>query len=113
MTTSRRSSAVSRPPPTITRAPRISPRRCSTIPPPAGARTIATAPMISAMNRNARSGRRIVTLHLDLDDLADPEEADRLQHHGADDHHLSQAFVEQELHLVGRDERQRHRQKRR
>ena len=69
------------------------------------------AAISSETNRNPSSGRSTVTLYLDLDDLADPDEADGLHHDGADDHHLAHLFLEQQLHVLGVDERQRHRQR--
>src|SRR6185369_3305579 len=52
-------------------------------------------------------------LHLDLDDLADPEETGGLHDDGASDHHFSQRLGEQQLHLRRRDEGEREGESRR
>src|SRR3954471_777493 len=72
----------------------------------------AAPAMISEPNTNARRGRSIDTLYLDLDDLLDPDVAGELH---ADRHHqqdLPHAFAEQHVHVVRVDERERDRQNR-
>src|SRR5829696_6140773 len=68
---------------------------------------IAPAVMIRVPNTNASSGRNIVTLHLDLDDLLDPQEAGGLQRQRAEQHHLPHPLAQEQVHVVGIDERQR------
>src|SRR5689334_14672163 len=59
------------------------------------------------MNRKASSGSSMVTSHLDLDNLTDPEEADGLHHDRADEHHLPHRLAEEQLHLFRVDVRER------
>ena len=61
----------------------------------------------SEANEKRESGSSIVTSHLDLDDLPDPDEADRLHDDRADEHHLAHVLVEKQRSCVGVDERQR------
>src|SRR5688572_29121862 len=55
----------------------------------------------------ASSGSIIDTLHLDLDDLFDPDEPDCLHHDARNDHHLPHALLEQQVHMRGIEERER------
>src|SRR5581483_4886852 len=72
----------------------------------------APAAMRSDTNRNASTGRSNVTLHLDLDDLSNPHEPDRLQDHTGNQHRLTHALVEEWRHELGIDVRQRDRKRR-
>src|SRR5215203_4975176 len=69
-----------------------------------GMSAIAPAVITSVPNTNARSGRSIVTLHLDLDDLLDPQVSDGLQAERREQHHLPHLFAEQQVHVLGVDE---------
>src|SRR6478672_10351073 len=94
----------------VSRAPApmvISPRRRSIVVVPSDDSASAAATTSSEANRNASRGRSIVTLHLDLDDLADPQEADRLHHDRPHQHHLAHVLAEEQLHVLGIDHRQR------
>src|SRR5262249_50725675 len=71
-----------------------------------GDSALAAAATSSDPKTNAKRASSI-RLHLDLDDLADPEETDRLHHDGADDHHVPERLVEQQAHLFRRNERER------
>src|SRR6185503_11529836 len=62
---------------------------------------IAPAVMIRVPKTNASNGSNIVTLHLDLDDLLDPQIADGLQTERAEQHHLPHALAQQQVHVVG------------
>src|SRR6186997_938872 len=75
---------------------------------PLGDSTMAAAAMSSETNTNPSSGRMTVTLYLDLDDLANPEVANRLHDDGAHDHHLAHLFLEQQIHVLGIHPRQQH-----
>src|SRR5688572_28758621 len=68
---------------------------------------IPIAAISREMNRNPTRGSRNVTLHLDLDDLTDPDEPDRLHDDGAHHHHLPHPDREERPHVVGADEHQR------
>src|SRR5688500_2807054 len=103
-------SARDSPPNLRMRAPRISPSRRSTTLAGLVVSAMAPAATIMATNKNARSGSRNVTLHLDLDHLTNPEEADRLQDDRSGQHDLSHAFVEEQVHHFRVDARQHHRQ---
>src|SRR6188472_3605237 len=78
---------------------------------PLGDSTMAAAAMSSETNTNPSSGRKTVTLYLDLDDLANPEIANRLHDDGAHDHHLAHLFLEQQIHVLGIHPRQHHTQR--
>src|SRR5947207_16014634 len=72
------------------------------------------APAIrSEANTKASSGSRIVTLHLDLDDLADPDIANHLHHDRHRQQLLAELFVEEQLHMSGIDDLERHAERRR
>src|SRR5688572_14266100 len=81
------------------------------MPPLAGANAIAAPTISSETNRNARIGSS--TLHLDLDDLADPDVADELHDDRGGDHLLPHALREEELHVIRVDEHQRDGERRR
>src|SRR4029453_9481127 len=68
---------------------------------PLGDSTMAAAAMSSETNTNPSSGRRTVTLYLDLDDFTNPEVTNRLHDDGAHDHHLAHALLEQQIHVLG------------
>src|SRR5688572_26649554 len=72
-----------------------------------GISAIAAAVMIRVPKTNASNGRSIVTLHLDFDDLLDPQVPDGLHDERAEEHHLPHALPEQQVHVLGVDERQR------
>src|SRR4051812_23347866 len=78
-----------------------------------GMRAIAIAAMTIDPNTNASNGRNIVTLHLYLDDLLDPQEADGLHHERARQEHPAERLVEEHVHVIGVDERERDAQHRR
>src|SRR5262247_1188895 len=80
---------------------------------PLGDSTIAAAAMRSETKTNPSSGRSNVTLHLDLDDLTNPEVPDRLHDNGAHDHHLAHSFLEQQVHVIGVDPGEGHAKRRR
>src|SRR6478672_810589 len=63
-------------PKTPARAATTSPSRRSMVPALLGLIAIAAPATSNETNRKPRSGSRIVTLYLDLDDLTDPEVAD-------------------------------------
>src|SRR5215203_2792355 len=67
---------------------------------------IAAATTSSETNRNPIRGSSTITLHLDLDDLANPEEADRLHHDRAKDHRAPHLRFDQRLDVLGADDRQ-------
>src|SRR5687767_12851502 len=69
-----------------------------------GISAIAPPATIRVPKMNARIGRSIVTLHLDLDDLLDPQVANRLHDECAHQHHLADALTEQQIHVLGIDE---------
>src|SRR3954470_10661602 len=73
-----------------------------------GDNAIATPPMSSEAKTNARSGSSSVTLHLDLDDLANPDIPNHL--HDDRDHQqlLAEFLVEEQLHVCRVDDLQRH-----
>src|SRR5262245_22331323 len=81
--------------------PVTSPRRRSIAPAVLGMKAIAAAVTSSEAKANARSGRRSATLHLDPDDLANPEEPDRLHDQARDEHPLAHRIVEEQLHVLG------------
>src|SRR4029450_6555357 len=62
---------------------------------------------INEPNTNARIGRSSVTLHLDLDDLLDPEEPNRLHDEAGDDHNVAHALLEEQVHVLRVDEGER------
>src|SRR6266545_3046327 len=72
---------------------------------PSSRYAIAVTP--SVPNANARSGSKVSTLHLDFDDPLDPEPADHLHHDRRGNHHLPHGVLEQQLHVLRVDERQR------
>src|SRR5687767_15013046 len=92
--------------------PPISPNRRSINAAAPGASAIAAAATSSEPNRNASRGSNRFTLHLDLDDLANPEVADRLHDDGDANRHLPHAVLEQQLGVLRADERQRERERR-
>src|SRR2546425_9866319 len=71
---------------------------------PSSRYAIAVTP--SVPNANARSGSKVSTLHLDFDDLLDPDPADDLHHDRHGDHHLPDRVLEQHLHVLWIEERQ-------
>src|SRR4051812_5750985 len=75
-----------------------------------GMRAIAIAAMTIDPNTNASNGRNIVTLHLYLDDLLDPQEPDGLHHERAGQEHPADWLAEEHVHVVGVDERERYAQ---
>src|SRR5438094_10414822 len=75
-------------------------------------RAYASAVISSDPHTNASTGNKSVTLHLDLHDLLDPEKTNRLHHNRRHDHHLPDLVLEQHLHVLGVDNRQRESQKR-
>src|SRR5262245_38533932 len=95
---------------TVAATPPISSRRRSMTPAPCGASAIAAPATRSETNTKPSSGSSSITSHLDLDDLADPEVADRLHDDGAAHHHLTHALLEQEAHVFRVDEHQRARE---
>src|SRR5439155_1256482 len=78
--------------------PVTSPRRRS-IALELGDNAIAAAAMMSDAKTNARSGSKNVTLHLDLDDLADPDIANHLHDDCAHQQLLAQLLIEQQVHV--------------
>src|SRR5262245_44368377 len=76
-----------------------------------GIREYARAPTSAVPNRNASNGI-IIALYLDLDDLLDPEVADRLHDRGGAEQHVADPFAEEQLHVIGIDERERDGQER-
>src|SRR6476661_8487123 len=78
-----------------------------------GMSAIAIAAITIEPNTNASNGRNIVTLHLYLDDLLDPQEADGLHHERAGQQHPAERLVEEHVHVIGVDERERDAQHRR
>src|SRR4029450_9361018 len=68
-------------------------RRRSIAPALLGMNISASAPTSSDPNTNARTGRYIGTLHLDLHDLFDPHVPDELHDHGGDQHELAHALT--------------------
>src|SRR5690242_4666497 len=85
--------------------PTISSRR-STMVAERGASALAATATSADPQTNAKMTSSM-GLHLDLDDLADPEETGGLHDDGASDHHFSQRLGEQQLHLRRRDEGER------
>src|SRR5204863_5653725 len=81
--------------------PVTSPSRCSIAEGPAGASTIAAPATTIRPNRNASTAMSIMALDLDLDDLPDPDVANRLHDDGNDEHHLTHVLPEQQVHVVG------------
>src|SRR5206468_8238092 len=74
----------------------------------------SAAPAISSDTQmNARIGRRSMTLYLDLDDLPDPDESDRLHHDRDGDHHSAHRLGDEHLDMLWTDERERHGERRR
>src|SRR5947207_8343675 len=80
---------------------------------PCGEKTMAPPAISSDAKRNASSGSSSVTLHLDLDDLLNPDIANDLHHDRRREHHLAHMLAKQRLHVFRVDERERDRQKRR
>src|SRR3954447_12041514 len=78
-----------------------------------GDNAIATPPMSSEAKTNARSGSSSVTLHLDLDDLANPDIPNHL--HDDRDHQqlLAHSRLEQQFHVRRIDDLERDAQRRR
>src|SRR5262245_6307848 len=68
----------------------------------------ASAPAVtsSETNAKARSGRMIVTLHLDLDDFADPHESNQLHDDGRKNQRAAHRFLEERPHVLPIDDRQ-------
>src|SRR5919201_6481954 len=87
--------------------PVTSPRRRSIVV-EVGESASATPAMSSEAKMNARSGSSSVTLHLDLDDLANPDVANHL--HDDRDHQqlLADSRLEEELHMRRIDDLERH-----
>src|SRR5690348_6243838 len=86
--------------------PRSSPRRRSMVAVAPCDIDRATAATSSETKRNPIRGSNRVTLHLDLDDLTNPDEADRLHHERHHQHRLPQFVGEQQMDVVGADEGQ-------
>src|SRR3954452_11700368 len=78
-----------------------------------GMRAIAIAAITIEPNTNASKGRNIVTLHLYLDDLLDPQEPDRLHPERTGRQHPAHRLMEEHVHVIGVDERERDPQHRR
>src|SRR6478735_165253 len=72
-----------------------------------GMSAYAAAMTISEPKANASSGNIIDTLHLDFDDLTDPDVPDRLHHDGGQQQHLTHVLAEEDVHVVRVDEHQR------
>src|SRR4051812_15070967 len=72
-----------------------------------GINAYAAAMTISEPKANASSGNIIDTLHLDLDDLPDPDVPDRLHHDGGQQQHLPHVLAKEDVHVVRIDEHQR------
>src|SRR5688572_23152164 len=96
-----------------TSPPVSSPRRRSIVVAAPCDMYIAAATTSSETQRNPIRGSSTVTLHLDLDDLADPEESDRLHHNRTQDHLAPHLRFDQCLDVLGTDDRQDHGQRRR
>src|SRR5581483_3270628 len=96
----------------LTGVPVTSPRRRSMALEP-GDRAMAAPATRSDANTNARSGSIKVTLHLDLDDVADPDIANHLHHDRRHQQLLAEPLMEQEIHVRRIDHRQRRTERRR
>src|ERR1700732_4270386 len=89
------------------------PSRRSIAPTESGASASAAAVTSSDPNMNASNTINTVTLHLDLDDPADPEKPNRLHDDRDHQRHLAHLVVEEQLHVPRVEERQRDGQGRR
>src|SRR5262245_24213917 len=87
-------------------------RRASMVEAADGMKAYASAPTSIEPNRNAMRGISIA-LYLDLDDLFDPEIPDRLHDRGGAEEHVADPLAEEQLHVLGVDERQGDGQERR
>src|SRR5256885_8430102 len=72
---------------------------------PSSRYAIAVTP--SVPNANARSGNKVSTLPLDFDHRLDPDPADPLHRDRRGNHHLPDRVLEQQVHVLRVDERQR------
>src|SRR5229473_936472 len=93
--------------------PVTSPSRRSIAAAESGTSASAAAATSSDPNANASSAINTVTLHLDLDDPADPEEPDRLHDERDHQRQLAGAVFEEQLHVIRVEHRQRDGQGRR
>src|SRR5712692_10581637 len=93
--------------------PVTSPSRRSIAAAESGASASAAAATSSDPNMKASNAINTVTLHLDLDDPADPEEPNRLHHEGNEQRHLAHAVLEEQLHVLRVEHRQDDAQRRR
>src|ERR1700682_6723596 len=93
--------------------PGTSPSRRSIAAAESGTRASAAAVTRSDPNMNASNTINTVTLHLDLDDPADPEEPNPLHDERDHERHLAHLVLEEQLHMLRIEYRQRDGQARR
>src|SRR5437899_11491685 len=93
--------------------PVTSTRRCSMVAAERGEKIIAAPTTSSDTKRNASIGSSNITVDLDLDHLADPDEANRLKPDGPEQHELAHVLPKQHVHVFRIDHRQRYRERRR
>src|SRR5262245_48203081 len=70
--------------------------------------TAATMPVATT---NTITGMSTAISHLDLHDLPDPDVTHDLQDDGRENHHVPQPLLEEQVDVIGVDERQRDRER--